>query len=793
MSEVVSDSKTSIRFLQAFAPDGGWVLTAIIPDGGKTFTDTFGPGNEEACLRWIDSHQGIKNIYFMVNPATHALQSKAAKTDVREMAWLHVDVDPRVGEDRDTERARIYKKLGDFKPEPTLIIDSGGGFQAFWKLETPVPVNGEEKRCEELEAYNQQLELLLGGDHCFNLDRIMRLPGTINVPDAKKRKKGRVAALAKAMVWKPTRIYELNSFTAAPRVQTGDEGFTGGGARVKISGNLPRIGDVSELPVTDKVRAIIVQGSDPDEPTKWSSRSEVLFWVICELVRANVDDDTIASVIMDPDFGISASVLDKPRPEKYAARQIQRGREEAIEPWLRKLNEKHAVIADIGGKCRVISEVMDPALGRPRLSRQSFEDFRNRYRNIGIQIGINEKGNPICKQAGSWWLDHKARRQYETIVFAPGKEAEDSYNLWRGFSCEAVPGDCSLFLTHMHDIICGGNVDHFNYLIRWMASAVQSPDRPGEVAIVLRGKQGTGKGMFVKAFGSLFGRHFLQVSDPKHLVGSFNSHLRDCVVLFGDEAFYAGDKKHEAVLKMLVTEEHITFEAKGVDAEMGPNYTHLLLSSNSDWVVPAGAEERRFFALDVAEDHMQDKRYFAALRSELEGGGRSALLHNLMTYDLSGFEVRTAPKTAALRDQKEFSFTLEQQWFHERLTDGTLLKDQDLWNGSILVDRLYEDFCEFAKATGVMRRLSRTALGRFLHKLLGSTWPEKYQEWADVWVYDETGQQVKKRMRPYFYRFPDVELCRKRFDENCGGPFNWPQLDRPPAPLPLEAELREAF
>lgn len=770
----------AVRFLQAYAPEGPWVITAIVPDGGKAYTQTFGPTDAERCQQWIESHQGIKNIYFMVNPPTHHLMSKAKKSDVKEMAWLHVDVDPRVGEELEKERVRCRALLENFSIPPTLIIDSGGGFQGFWNLDNPIDINGDEGKCEEYEAYNQQLELLLGGDHCFNLDRIMRLPGTLNIPSEKKRKKGRTIALAEAVVWEPSRVYSLSQFTAAPRVQVGEEGFAGGGARVKISGNLPRIEDLDELPLKDRVKMVIVQGGDPDDPTKWNSRSETLFWVLCEMVRVGLDDDTIASIIMDPDFGVSASVLDKARPEQYAARQIQRAREEAIDPWLRKLNERHAVISDIGGKCRVISEVMEPSLGRPRLSRQTFDDFRNRYLHIRIVVGQNDKGD-IIKAAGTWWLSHPNRRQYETVVFAPGRDGRDSYNLWRGFGCEAIPGECPRFMDHMREVICAQNEEHFKYLLGWMAMAVQKPDRPGEVAIVLRGKQGTGKGFFVKTFGSLFGRHFLQVADPKHLVGSFNSHLRDCLVLFGDEAFYAGDKKHEAVLKMLVTEERITFEAKGIDAEMGPNYVHLLLSSNSEWVVPAGAEERRFFALDVADSKIQNQAYFSQIDREMKNGGREALLHFLLTYDLTDFDVRSAPKTAALREQKELSFNAEQAWFHERLSDGVLLTSDDTWEKKVLVDSLYEDYERYCRNLRPQpNKVSRTTLGRFLKKTLGQMWPKKYQEWREIWRIDPRGQQIQVRARPYVYEFPTLVICRAAFDKMYGGPFEWPRVEAPP-------------
>ena len=81
----------------------------------------------------------------------------------------------------------------------TVIIDSGGGYQAFWRLREPVVLT--PNNVVELEGYNKRLAAALGGDDCHNLDRIMRLPGTINLPDAKKRERGRVPALARVVRW----------------------------------------------------------------------------------------------------------------------------------------------------------------------------------------------------------------------------------------------------------------------------------------------------------------------------------------------------------------------------------------------------------------------------------------------------------------------------------------------------------------------------------------------------------------------------------------------------------------
>lgn len=97
---------------------------------------------------------------------------------------------------------------------------------------------------------------------------------------------------------------------------------------------------------------------------------------------------------------------------------------------LRMLNERHAVISDIGGKCRVVGEVLDRNLERPRtrISKQSFEDFRNRYMNKKVESGQAKDGSPTYTPAGKWWLEHPMRRQFETMVFAPGREVPEAYS-----------------------------------------------------------------------------------------------------------------------------------------------------------------------------------------------------------------------------------------------------------------------------------------------------------------------------------------------------------------------------
>lgn len=775
MEQLKHDTAAAIDFLRRWSPGDDWCLTAIIPDG-KTETRTFRPSEADAAADWIEGHQGKRNLYFHVNPVRRPLDVKASKEDMARLVCLHVDIDPRAGEDPAEEKERALKLLRAYTPKPTVIVDSGGGVQAMWKLDPSdkLEIGGNIAKAQELEAYNIQLEKVFQADHCHNCDRILRLVGTINVPTAKKAKKGRKPALARLVEWHDA-SYPIEQFTPAVRVQTVGDALPGGRPKVKITGNVPDVG-TDELKawaaengksISDHCLALIATGQDPLDPTKYPSRSEALFKVCCDLVRAEVPDEMIFAVITGSNE-IAASVRDKPNWEGYALRQIERAHEEAIDPWLRRLNEKYAVILDIGGKCRIIREVWDPAMKRTRISKQSFEDFRNGYRNRKVIVAHNDKGQPVEKAVGVWWVDHPQRRQYDTIVFAPGQEVEDAYNLWRGFAVDSLPGDKHQpFLRHVRENVCSGNDEWYGYLLGWMARAVQHPDTPGEVAVVLRGKRGTGKSFFAKMFGRLFGRHFLQVSDSKHLVGSFNAHLRDTVLLFGDEAFFAGDKKHESVLKTLVTEEQLVIEGKGVDAEAAANFTHLVLASNEDWVVPAGLEERRFFALDMADDHMQDNAYFKAIRDELEAGGFENLLHFLRTYDLSNFEVRKAPKTQALRDQQAESlrgfeaYVFDLLWSGEE-PEGTVEHP----NGGrfALTTPMRESATEWLKANV---RITSNKIQAVLEKKLGAT---KDVDWS----------RGKNGLNGYYW---DLEALRAAWNKSMF-PVDWPHRpEKKPAPF----------
>ena len=232
---------------------------------------------------------------------------------------------------------------------------------------------------------------------------------------------------------------------------------------------------------------------------------------------------------------------------------------------------------------------------------------------------------------------------------------------------------------------------------------VQFPEEKPGVAVVLRSDtQGVGKSLFAVYVGSLLGRHYRTVTHGRHIHGNFNSHLKDTLLLFGDEAVWGGDRSTESILKQLITEPSMIIEMKGKDVFEVKSYLRLILATNSEWAAPVSLTDRRYFVLDVTNSRQNDHDFFKRLIYEQNNGGSEALLQTLMYFDLSDFEVRSIPETPARLDQKILSMKPIEKWWFAALSDedfliGGKILDFDDINRVTKSDLLYS-FNEHTKA-----------------------------------------------------------------------------------------------
>ncbi|MBY2913978.1 AAA family ATPase [Rhizobium leguminosarum] len=218
-------SDSAIAFLKTFDPAGRHNLVAIDPEKKARLEGrTFGPGAWDEIAPWIDAREGRLNIYFSVNePAADAPHDKLDKGAISAIRAVHVDVDPADEQNPDmavrrahsaAERLRLralIDALGAGPLPPSVTVDSGNGVYPIWLLSKKL--DAAEWRAE-IEAQNLGIAEALGGDRpARDISRILRLPGTMNIPDAGKLAKGRTPRRA-SMISSCNAKYDLDQIGA---------------------------------------------------------------------------------------------------------------------------------------------------------------------------------------------------------------------------------------------------------------------------------------------------------------------------------------------------------------------------------------------------------------------------------------------------------------------------------------------------------------------------------------------------------------------------------------------------
>jgi hypothetical protein len=660
------------------------------------------------------------NLYWSVNPLKSALNKKATKGDVLGMLWAHLD--------RDDPSDAALAVINAMSPPPTMTVFSGGGYQAFWELDAGKRSTWVDKNSPgnipELEETNCGILVKAGerDESTRNIDRIMRLPGTTNWPTKSKLEKNprRVPVMARLIEHHSERVYALE--------------------------DLPKAKPKTDAPKTAEAKP------------KTIDRSKELFNQIRDDVFAGATDEEIYA-----DYAGDPHVLSQsPSRQKVTIERCLRKARTALaanNAAVADMNERHAVVW-VGNHMYVMWRDQWNGL-MPRLAGKA--DMKAYYSNAGIAA------NPF-----DLWMKSPDRVEL-TIVFEPGGlVTPGAFNVWRGFGVEPKAGDCSLFLTMVREVICSGDKALARYVIAWCADAVQNPAmRPG-VVLVLKGPPGTGKGTFAHAIGKLFGHHYVYASRSKHVTGNFNAHVANKLLMFADEAVFAGDKANEGALKSMITEPELPVELKGKDVIYTKNHLRIIMASNQDWVVPAAIGDRRFAIIEVSAVRMQDTKYFKALHEQLDAGGYEALLHHLQSFNLEGIELRALPRTDARLQQQLLSMGPVEKWWYGRLQSGAPSGKRDEWLHEVSSTEMFEDYAEETGISGVRHRGTMTEFGMALHKLVPGLARGKMG-----------GQEPRnKTKRVGSYKFPPLEECRQAFSKILGGEVHWPEDEEGSADRP---------
>ncbi|MDX2277642.1 MAG: PriCT-2 domain-containing protein [Hyphomonadaceae bacterium] len=379
------------------------------------------------------------------------------------------------------------------------------------------------------------------------------------------------------------------------------------------------------------------------------------------------------------------------------------------------------------------------------------------------------------------WFEHPRASRFEQLEFDPSKPPGangKTWNMWTGFAFEPAPGDWSLLQEHVRANIAAGDETLAEWLLNWMALAVQERGHVIGTVPAFIGVPGSGKSFLANAFGALWGRHFVAITNHEHVQGRFTGHLLGRRFIFVDEGIFGGNRKEAGVIKTRVTEKTIMHELKGVDPMFMPNRTVWMIASNEKSVVPADKGDRRWQMFDVCDARARDRKFFEAVRKQLEAGGYAAMLHDLLARDLDcGPDPAVTIKNTALFDQMLRAQGPEERYLVKIFDEGRLPQNYVVAANATTIRALHEDL-QRSEVDGA--RITANAFGRMLQKVIPGIRTRQHGRF-----------HVKERQfaDSTEYTFPPLSDCRRALQVLLGCDVAWSndRVDWAQDPLPTES------
>jgi len=550
--------RSALEYLAAlFAGAPGYVQLVAIKESSPLRVKTVSVNDVELFEPFLQQCIADEyNIYYQVNPVRDKIGRKATKEEILCCWNAHVDIDPEPPQDGaptpeywKVQKEQLLERVKN--AETSFIVDSGGGIQLILRLhpgvELPSPsedADAWKETVADCESINCQLIVKHGGDiGTQDISRLMRLPGTINFPNKKKRLLGRERTTTRV-------LYDSRVTFDPAKLERGSR--TSSDPFLGSTRSFKRVAD--ELAIGRKLRSILVSGEGSDD---YKSRSEALFAVACGLARTGVSVHRGTKLLLNAPSVVGEKAREK--GQDWIEKQYQRAWDFVIPGYVDRFNSRNFVVTT-GGKTFVVEE---EALQTPDAFQSAFMSlpgFRSAHSEL-VMVSELPTGRSIVKPIATAQLDHPQRRSHTSIVLAPSEPPitkNNAYNLWRGFGVEPNnTGSWDLLEELAYDVICRKNDDDFEYLMSWAARCVQHPDKQAEVALVLRGDRGVGKGTFLRALCDLFHPHSYHTANSRVLTNDFNGQLVNVLFLFLDEAFWAGAHSAESAIKAYITEPKI--------------------------------------------------------------------------------------------------------------------------------------------------------------------------------------------------------------------------------------------
>lgn len=222
------------------------------------------------------------------------------------------------------------------------------------------------------------------------------------------------------------------------------------------------------------------------------------------------------------------------------------------------------------------------------------------------------------------WINDGMILCYNKMDFIPyngieqKQEDKTIYNLFNGYNPiiknPYTKEKSDIILKPFFDLgiqLCGGNKDHFDYVLKYFAHMIQKPNERIPICLIFKSKQGVGKNVFLTPISSIIGKdYFITSSNPKDFFGDYAEGFYHKLLVNMNECEGKDTFDFEGKIKSFITEDSITINPKFVRPTTIQNVARLIIFTNKPNPIPIDVKstDRRYCVFQSTE-YFLNKKY----------------------------------------------------------------------------------------------------------------------------------------------------------------------------------------
>ena len=418
--------------------------------------------------------------------------------------------------------------------------------------------------------------------------------------------------------------------------------------------------------------------------------------------------------------------------QKYIATLLEKeARKEVIEKAMLMYKHLHKVLC--GKSVCIIDE--------STAEKSTLRDYKNVamcYKSSKDKIlfeNPTSKKNPELLDAFPIWFNNANLCQ--KVVCDPEKpfgEMIDQdgflvFNDWEEANVKDGKYDTTLFWQHVRENICDNREDCFKFFQMWIYDLIASPLHRNGICVAISGDQGCGKSIIGECLELCFHPKYCATLNNAGALQDKFATWKEKIIVRLEENTWAGERKSGVwnLMKDLITNPETTVEHKFMDNQKIRNKTHLLITSNENFIVPKQKSDRRYFCLRCNNNRRCDTKFFHSLMWNMKNGGAYKLIQEAKAHkqEALDFDYRKIPETEIGAENMLETMPLILRYLISAIDDfnpeNELTGDEPFYyeNGEVWLNsnRLIESY---RNQTGDKTFLTSRKVGRLLAELTGS-------------------------------------------------------------------------